>query len=99
MHGFIYKSEDSLYTTNLVIYRSIVQYIHASTNQDEEEVLVSSNPVGDFPAASPISEPEEVADGTLWEEAMDVGVTLEEVAAAVAGFRLGFSVRICALGI
>jgi hypothetical protein len=55
--------------------------------------------VGDFPAASPISEPEEVADGTLWEEAMDVGVMLEEVAAAVAGFRLGFAVRICALSI
>jgi hypothetical protein len=86
-----------LYSTNLVIYRSIVQYIYASTNQDEEEVLVSSNLVGDLPAASPTSEPEEVADGTLWEEVTDVGVTLEEVAAAVAGFRLGFTVRICAL--
>ena len=87
MHGFIYKSEDSLYTTNLVIYRSIVQYIYASTNQDEEEVLVSSNLVGDFSKASPTSEPKEVADRTLWEEATHADVTLEEAAAAVASVR------------
>jgi hypothetical protein len=55
--------------------------------------------VGDLPAASPTSEPEEVADRTLWEEATDAGVTQEEVAVAVMGFSLGFAVGICALGI
>jgi hypothetical protein len=43
-------------------YTSIVQYIYSSTNRDEEEVLVSSNLVGDFSKASPTSEPKEVAD-------------------------------------
>jgi hypothetical protein len=68
-------------------YTSIVQYIYASTNQDEEEVLVSSNLVGDFSKASPTSEPNEVADITLWEEAMDADVMLEEAAAAIASVR------------
>jgi hypothetical protein len=68
-------------------YISIVQYIYSSTNQDEEEVLVSSNLVGDFSKASSTSEPKEVADRTLWEEATDADVMLEEAATAVASVR------------
>jgi hypothetical protein len=43
--------------------------------------------VGDFSKASPTSEPKEVADRTLWEEATDADVTLEEAATAVAFVR------------
>lgn len=47
-------------------------------------MLCLTHLVGDLPAVSPTSEPEEVADGTLWEEAADADVMLEEVATAVA---------------